>query len=86
MHIKRTVPSFCGSASKVSHTPHDNVLQSTMTWLFLTVSCLMFIAARSEENPEVFMDVVSPFFPCLVAQVTCAVIICARPTGSVCLH
>ncbi|RMC11810.1 hypothetical protein DUI87_11936 [Hirundo rustica rustica] len=28
-----------------------------MTGLFLTISCLMFIAARSEENPEVSMDV-----------------------------
>lgn len=86
MHIKRTAPSFGASASQVSHTPHDNVLQSTMMWLFLTISCLMFIAAKSEENPEVSMGVVSPFLTCLVVQVTCAVMVCARHTGSVCLH
>lgn len=53
-------------------------------WLFLTISCFMLIAAKSEENPEVSMDVVSPFFYCLVEQVTH--MISARPTGSVCLH
>ena len=86
VHIKRTAPSFCASASQVSHTPHDNVLQSTMMWLLLTISSLMFIAAKSEENPEVSMSVVSPFLTCLVVQVTCAVMVCARRTGSVCLH
>uniref|UniRef100_A0A8C3TRL4 Partial AB-hydrolase lipase domain-containing protein n=1 Tax=Catharus ustulatus TaxID=91951 RepID=A0A8C3TRL4_CATUS len=28
-----------------------------MMWLFLTISCLMFIAAKPEENPEVSMGV-----------------------------
>uniref|UniRef100_U3KF19 Partial AB-hydrolase lipase domain-containing protein n=1 Tax=Ficedula albicollis TaxID=59894 RepID=U3KF19_FICAL len=28
-----------------------------MMWLFLTISCLMFITAKSEENPEVSMGV-----------------------------
>lgn len=55
-------------------------------WLLLTIACSMCGAAKSEANPEVSMDVVSPFFSCLVVQVTCAVMICARPTGSVCLH
>uniref|UniRef100_H0Z3B2 Lipase n=1 Tax=Taeniopygia guttata TaxID=59729 RepID=H0Z3B2_TAEGU len=29
----------------------------TMMWLFLTISCFMLISAKSEENPEVSMDV-----------------------------
>uniref|UniRef100_A0A8D2MD80 Lipase n=1 Tax=Zonotrichia albicollis TaxID=44394 RepID=A0A8D2MD80_ZONAL len=30
---------------------------STMMWLFLTISCFVLVAAKSEENPEVSMDV-----------------------------
>lgn len=81
----KELPSSCGSASTVSHAAPDDVLQSTMTWLFLTIACFMCATEKSGANPEVSMDVVSPFLSCLVVQVTCAVVIRARPTAPGCL-
>lgn len=81
----KELPSSCGSASTVSHAAPDDVLQSTMMWLFLTIACLMCATEKSGANPEVSMDVVSPFLSCLVVQVTCAVVIRARPTAPGCL-
>lgn len=59
----------------------DNVLQSTMMWLFVTIACLMRVAGKSDASPKVTMDVVSsdfsPFFSCLGMQAPCAAVVWA---------
>lgn len=86
----RAVPGFCVSTVNVSHTHHvDNVLQSTMMWLFVTIAYITCISEKSDASPEVSMDVVSPdfspFFSCLGTQATYAAIVWAGAMVSVCV-
>lgn len=86
----RAIPGFCVSSINVSHAHHvDNVLQSTMMWLFVTIAYLMCISEKSDASPEVSMDVVSPdfspFFSCLGMQATYAAIVWAGAMVSVCV-
>ena len=73
------MPGFCVRSTKDSHAHYvDNVLQSTMMWLFITIAYLMCGSEKSGASPEVSMDIVSPdfspFFSVLGMQATNAAI------------
>lgn len=86
----RAVPGFRVSSTSVCHAHHvDNVLQSTMMWLFITIAYLMCSGEKSDASPEVSMDVVSPdfspFFSCLGMQAAYAAIVWAGLMVSACV-